>query len=472
MRPSSSTSAWTSKGITSCATALVLAFCSKAGTKHRPTRAYLLHHPLRLLRERWNVFGVCDDLESDALRTCLTALGFGREENGCETETETENKKFALETIGVLCARFVFSPERGGGTHFASATEEETSARALWKTTAHFVPAIATALDKAVRGFTNAKLKKTETSESLANVGACSASLAFYAARAAGNARVGELLLKSGAVRAAVGLFCAAEGRYVEGDTGEYTEFDQGNDAAGNVVSGARNDFEKTPFGCSDDPSAEATRRLLLLASAASSEVTEFLLAVPGVLAVIEAHAPFSGNGKNAAHGALWELVFASAGNGHSFEEKKDAETRCAERFAAVLADQTAAVDALGLLRLVQLASLARVHGAPVVFGSDTDGGLHRVLRETATARAAVVTAAAATRAQFTAAAGAGTRKPSGSDDESDGERENAAPTSTPPPKPHDQEFEKHAHAASNSLRLIKEIVDGFVGGAGARKCD
>jgi hypothetical protein len=35
-----------------------------------------------------------------------------------------------------------------------------------------------------------------------------------------------------------------------------------------------------------------------------------------------------------------------------------------------------------------------------------------------------------------------------------------------------DDETEKRAAAASAALRLIKEIVDGFRGGAGARKCD
>ena len=70
-------------------------------------------------------------------------------------------------------------------------------------------------------------------------------------------------------------------------------------------------------------------------------------------------------------------------------------------------------------------------------------------------------------------------RKPSSSDDESDSDVRDAPPARSrssgavqPSRLGADGESEKRAAAASAALRLIKEIVDGFRGGAGARKSD
>jgi len=104
------------------------------------------------------------------------------------------------------------------------------------------------------------------------------------------------------------------------------------------------------------------------------------------------------------------------------------------------------------------------------VFLADTNGALRKALRSAATAHASAVAAAAATRAEIAAAGveSKAKRKPSGSDDESDGDGEMVPPVhhNTPAYSDIASEFEKKAHASSASLRLIKEIVDGFSGGA------
>lgn len=442
------TSAWQTKGVTSCCVGLVEALCL-VDADSRPARRDLLHHPLRLLREYWNTKGVGDDIESDALRKCLKALNFGEESN--QNREENINIALCLETVGSLCVRFVFSAD--SSVYFVSSKQEETSARALWKSVAQYVGAIANALDATIGSLQKTK-NKTISEDYKTAIGACSVSLAFYAARAPGNAAVGDVLLKSGAVRAAVGVFCME---------GELVSEDRVNSQDN------QNDSEKNSFGSSSDPSAEATRRLLLVGSAASAEVAAFVSAVPGVIQLIESHSSFHGNERNAAHGALWELVFASAGG--STNDTQIADTKCAERFTLVISESSAsAVDALGLLRLVQLASRARVHTAPAVFLADTNGALRKALRSAATAHASAVAAAAATRAEIAAAGveSKAKRKPSGSDDESDGDGEMVPPAhhNTPAYSDIASEFEKKAHASSASLRLIKEIVDGFSGGA------
>jgi hypothetical protein len=125
----------------------------------------------------------------------------------------------------------------------------------------------------------------------------------------------------------------------------------------------------------------------------------------------------------------------------------------------------------------VQLASRARGRDkANALFSDKQDSALRLVLREAANAHAAVVAAAAKKRADAARGAAAATRKPSSSDDESESESfSDDAPHAPPTPARSlgvADETEKRAAAASAALRLIKEIVDGFRGGAGARKCD
>ena len=281
--------------------------------------------------------------------------------------------------------------------------------------------------------------------------------IAFYAARAPGNASVGTELLKSGALRAAAATFCANENE--TRDDAEWEEETLTGNGAGALAS-------------------EAASRCLLLASAASPDAAAFVLAVPGVRRAIETSDAFkSPNGARAAHGALWALV--SRGDGEEKGDARSAETgekACAERFAASARDDpVVAVDALGLLRLVQLASRLRGRNAPALFSDRPDAPLRLVLREAAAAAAAAgAAAAAACAAAASGSAATAARKPSSSDDESDSDDALRTPPSHLPPARLgvDDETEKRAAAASAALRLIKEIVDGFRGGAGARKCD
>jgi hypothetical protein len=186
----------------------------------------------------------------------------------------------------------------------------------------------------------------------------------------------------------------------------------------------------------------------------------------------------FGATGACAAHGALWELAFTSGAERGKTTSAEEREKACAARFAAsIIADPAVAVDALGLLRLVQLASRARGRDkANALFSDKPDSALRLVLREAANAHAAVVAAAAKKRADAARGAAAATRKPSSSDDESESESfSDDAPHAPPTPARSlgvADETEKRAAAASAALRLIKEIVDGFRGGAGARKCD
>jgi hypothetical protein len=268
---------------------------------------------------------------------------------------------------------------------------------------------------------------------------------------------VGTELLKSGALRAAAALFCVCS------ETGKRTAEDDDAENAENAEYGAL--------------VAEAARRCLLLASAASPDAAAFALAVPGVRHALETGEAFGATGACAAHGALWELAFTSGAERGKTTSAEEREKACAARFAAsIIADPAVAVDALGLLRLVQLASRARGRDAGALFSDKPDSALRLVLREAANAHAAVVAAAAKKRADAARGAAAATRKPSSSDDESESESfSDDAPHAPPTPARSlgvADETEKRAAAASAALRLIKEIVDGFRGGAGARKCD
>jgi hypothetical protein len=353
-------------------------------------------------------------------------------------------------------------------TNAGTATEhdrvdEERRARALWPIAAEALAPVASALDASLAefklrdGFFSATrdgdgLLSTERLD--AHMAACCSVIAFYAARAPGNAAVGTELLKSGALRAAAALFCVCS------ETGKRTAEDD--------------DAENAEYGALV---AEAARRCLLLASAASPDAAAFALAVPGVRRALETGDLFGATGACAAHGALWELAFTSGAERGKTTSAEEREKACAARFAAsIIADPAVAVDALGLLRLVQLASRARGRDAGALFSDKPDSALRLVLREAANAHAAVVAAAAKKRADAARGAAAATRKPSSSDDESESESfSDDAPHAPPTPARSlgvADETEKRAAAASAALRLIKEIVDGFRGGAGARKCD
>ena len=469
----SGASAWTLRGVGNAAAELVELFYSdknEHNTHNNSAAAACGGYALSLLRERWRVAGVGAD-GSDALRRSLRALGL-LDENAENASSRREDHRArvaaGVETLGVLCAPFVLftsaracladarSASRGGtGRH----AEEEARASALWPVAAEALAPVARALDEALADFKNASAKRKrereETERLDAHTAACCAVIAFYAARAPGNASVGTELLKSGALRAAAATFCANENE--TRDDAEWEEETLTGNGAGALAS-------------------EAARRCLLLASAASPDAAAFVLAVPGVRRAIETSDAFkSPNGARAAHGALWALV--SRGDGEEKGDARSAETgekACAERFAASARDDpVVAVDALGLLRLVQLASRLRGRNAPALFSDRPDAPLRLVLREAADAHAATVAAAAAAAAASSSAVTAA-RKPSSSDDESDSDDALRTPPSHLPPARLgvDDETEKRAAAASAALRLIKEIVDGFRGGAGARKCD
>ena len=472
-----SSSAWALRGVGNAAAELVERAWSRAA-EHDETaatmRAACGDRALALLLERWRVTGIGAD--GEAPRRCLRALFRGSTDDADASDSDDASgarrrrARAGAQTLGSLCAPHVLFVPRAilnAADAGRASAEEERRARALWPMAAEALAPIAASLDAALADFkalardradagADGERERLET-----HVAACCATIAFYAALAPGNAAVGTELLRSGATRAAAATFStfAATGK-----------------AATARAAAAL--------------AAEAARRCLLLAAAASPDSAAFALAVPGVKRTIETiettetrNASVSKDGARAAHGALWELVSSKASEE---EEKKSrpaerdaGEKACAERFAASARDDPAvALDALGLLRLVQLASRARGRDAPPLFSDKTDAPLRLVLRDAADANAAVVASAAAAAARGGAALSA-TRKPSSSDDESDSDVRDAPPARSrssgavqPSRLGADGESEKRAAAASAALRLIKEIVDGFRGGAGARKSD
>ena len=466
---SAEVSAWTLRGVGAAATELVESFASISESDDRFDDRSVCGHALALLRERWRVAGVgADAADAQTLTRCLRALGLFRDDGGGARVLEagarrSGSQRACVETLGFLCSSFVLFTNAGTTTEH-DRVDEERRARALWPIAAEALAPVASALDASLAefklrgGFFSATrdgdgLLSTERLD--AHMAACCSVIAFYAARAPGNAAVGTELLKSGALRAAAALFC------VSSETGKRTTTED-------------DDAENAEYGALV---AEAARRCLLLASAASPDAAAFALAVPGVRHALETGEAFGATGACAAHGALWELASdcAERGKTTSAEEREKA---CAARFAAsIIADPAVAVDALGLLRLVQLASRARGGDkANALFSDKPDSALRLVLREAANAHAAVVAAAAKKRADAARGAEAATRKPSSSDDESESESfSDDAPHAPPTPARSlgvAYETEKRAAAASAALRLIKEIVDGLRGGAGARKCD
>ena len=470
---SAEVSAWTLRGVGAAATELVESFASISESDDRFDDRSVCGHALALLRERWRVAGVgADAADAQTLTRCLRALGLFRDGGGGAQKSVLDagarrsgSHRACVETLGFLCSSFVLFTNAGTTTEH-DRVDEERRARALWPIAAEALAPVASALDASLAefklrgGFFSATrdgdgLLSTERLD--AHMAACCSVIAFYAARAPGNAAVGTELLKSGALRAAAALFCVCS------ETGKRTAAE--DDDAENAEDGAL--------------VAEAARRCLLLASAASPDAAAFALAVPGVRRALETGDLFGATGACAAHGALWELAFTSGAERGKTTSAEEREKACAARFAAsIIADPAVAVDALGLLRLVQLASRARGRDkANALFSDEPDSALRLVLREAANAHAAVVAAAAKKRADAARGAAAATRKPSSSDDESESESfsENLAPHAPPTPARSlgvADETEKRAAAASAALRLIKEIVDGFRGGAGARKCD
>ena len=466
-------SAWTLRGVGAAATELVesFSFASFDESDDRFDDCSVCGHALRLLRERWRVAGVgADAADAQTLRRCLRALGLFRDEGGGGGERLRKSRRACVETLGGLCSSSVLFANAGTRSPEHDRDDEERRARALWPIAAEALAPVASTLDASLAefkvggGFFSFSARRDgdgllSTERLDAHMAACCSVIAFYAARAPGNAAVGTELLKSGALRAAAALFC------VFSETGKRAT--------------AEDDDDTTENGALV---AEAARRCLLLASAASPDAAAFALAVPGVRRALETGEAFGATGACAAHGALWELASdgerAERGRQKRKSSAEEREKACAARFAAsIIADPAVAVDALGLLRLVQLASRARGKDAEPMFSDRPDSALRLVLREAANAHAAVVAAAAKKRAdeaRGAAAAAASTRKPSSSDDESESESlsEPHAPPTPARSLGVDDETEKRAAAASAALRLIKEIVDGFRGGAGARKCD
>jgi hypothetical protein len=467
---SAEVSAWTLRGVGAAATELVESFASISESDARFDDRSVCGHALALLRERWRVAGVgADAADAQTLTRCLRALGLFKNDGGGAQKSVLDagarrsgSHRACVETLGFLCSSFVLFTNAGTTTEH-DRVDEERRARALWPIAAEALAPVASALDASLAefklrdGFFSATrdgdgLLSTERLD--AHMAACCSVIAFYAARAPGNAAVGTELLKSGALRAAAALFCVCS------ETGKRTAEDD--------------DAENAEYGALV---AEAARRCLLLASAASPDAAAFALAVPGVRRALETGDLFGATGACAAHGALWELAFTSGAERGKTTSAEEREKACAARFAAsIIADPAVAVDALGLLRLVQLASRARGRDAGALFSDKPDSALRLVLREAANAHAAVVAAAAKKRADAARGAAAATRKPSSSDDESESESfSDDAPHAPPTPARSlgvADETEKRAAAASAALRLIKEIVDGFRGGAGARKCD
>ena len=472
---SAEVSAWTLRGVGAAATELVESFASISESDDRFDDRSVCGHALALLRERWRVAGVgADAADAQALTRCLRALGLFRDDGGGARVLEagarrSGSQRACVETLGFLCSSFVLFTNAGTTTEL-DRVDEERRARALWPIAAEALAPVASALDASLAefklrgGFFSATrdgdgLLSTERLD--AHMAACCSVIAFYAARAPGNAAVGTELLKSGALRAAAALFCVCS------ETGKRATSAEDDDAE---------NAENAEYGGA--LVAEAARRCLLLASAASPDAAAFALAVPGVRRALETGDLFGATGACAAHGALWELAIPSGAETDVCRSAEEREKACAARFAAsIIADPAVAVDALGLLRLVQLASRARGRDKTnALFSDQPDSALRLVLREAANAHAAAVAAAAKKRADAARGAAAATRKPSSSDDESESESfSDDAPHAHPTPARSlgvADETEKRAAAASAALRLIKEIVDGFRGGAGARKCD
>ena len=205
-----------------------------------------------------------------------------------------EDVGLALEFLAYLCVRL------GGEAlgDFASAAQSSAGKRAgfgvgaaghLWGHVDAHIGVVAEKFDAL------AHVKATGDNSWQQRVGMCSLIVAFHAAKAPGNANPGDVLAKTGALRALCAAFTAPD----------------------NATA----------------PHSEALRRAVLLVAAAAPKTVEFIAAVPGVRSEVESRDEFRGTeGSLAAHGAMWELLLPAPGT-----SREDAERSCAARLAPLL---------------------------------------------------------------------------------------------------------------------------------------
>jgi len=456
---SASASAWDASRLTTTATAMTETLARAVA---RPNRRALRAIPVRLLRERWAVAG--PPARGDFVARVLSALGFDATRDPDPTGFGgDDDETLALETLAYLCVRL------GGvalGDAHANADVDER-ARAMWR---HVDASLAATAARFARAATARDANDFAWRRRIAT---CSLIVAFYAARAAGNARVGDVLTRTGAMRAAAVAF--------------------------------------TLPGYAAEPHAEALRRLTVVAAAAAPEAAEYLAAVPGFRDVVQGDA-FGPEGACAAHGALWALLLPKDAKDPAKEDPakdsakellsttpesaESAESACATRLAPLVAkDGSGALAALRVLRAAQFAAKTRGRTLWRVGGA-IDG----TLRDAATTHAASVAATARARDEGRAER-KGTvalerkihasddeeedvvvvgdecrcdeRKTNASDDENVTRRNGSArEEATDARRRADPEAEKRRETAATALRLLKEILGAAEGGGGTRKCE
>lgn len=420
------------------APALVSLTETLARCEGRPARRAARRAPLRVLRETWAATGP-PPRSDGSIGRLLAALGFESSRHGGggvgavmerlgldeDARGGDEDVGLALEFLAYLCVRL------GGEAlgDFASAASSSAgkptgfgvgAAGHVWGHVDAHIGVVAEKFDAL------AHVKATGDNSWQQKVGMCSLIVAFHAAKAPGNANPGDVLTKTGALRALCAAFIAPD-----------------NAAA---------------------PHSEALRRAVLLVAAAAPETVDFIAAVPGLRSEVESRDEFrSPEGSLAAHGALWELLLPAGGT-----SREEAERSCAARLAPLLDPRVPGAGgrggsstALGLLRAAQTAA----RGATPLWrrGGSIDG----VLRDALTHLAATVSAGARARGGLSVA-GSRPRKATGSDDEGDDESRRDEDDSAAASDP---EMEKSREMASAALRVLKEIL-GAADGGGGRKCD
>ena len=212
--------------------------------------------PLRVLREQWAANGP-PPRSDGSIGRLLAALGFESSRHGGgnigavmerlgldeDARGGDEDVGLALEFLAYLCVRL------GGEAlgDFASAAQSSAGKRAgfgvgaaghLWGHVDAHIGVVAEKFDAL------AHVKATGDNSWQQRVGMCSLVVAFHAAKAPGNANPGDVLTKTGALRALCAAFTAPD-----------------NAAA---------------------PHSEALRRAVLLVAAAAPKTVEFIAAVPG----------------------------------------------------------------------------------------------------------------------------------------------------------------------------------------------
>ena len=418
------------------APALVSLTETLARSDGRPARRAMRRAPLRVLREHWAAIGP-PPRSDGSIGRLLAALGFESSRHGGgnigavmerlgldeDARGGDEDVGLALEFLAYLCVRL------GGEAlgDFASAAQSSAGKRAgfgvgaaghLWGHVDAHIGVVAEKFDAL------AHVKATGDNSWQQRVGMCSLIVAFHAAKAPGNANPGDVLAKTGALRALCAAFTAPD----------------------NATA----------------PHSEALRRAVLLVAAAAPKTVEFIAAVPGVRSEVESRDEFRGTeGSLAAHGAMWELLLPAPGT-----SREDAEHSCATRLAPLLDPRRGggvgggSSIALGLLRAAQTAT----RGATPLWRRG--GAIDGVLRDALTHLAATVSAGA--RARGGVAGSSRPRKTTGSDDEGDDESRRGGDDSAAASDP---EMEKSREMASAALRVLKEIL-GAADGGGGRKCD